>query len=273
MADPNRNRSEFVIFHATDLRPEGGVAFEHSVALARDADAQLYSVHAATMEPGEETRPMPDATALLQRWGDEAGVRFESRTHECCEDPVDTLLDAMHDVMPDLLVVGTHQRTGLNAVMSGSVAEGLANNSTVPTLLLPVGKPGFVHGGHLQLRRVLIPVGTDDDFEAAVETVAGLMNRLRRTDLEFHLLHLGDDDLLEDTLTPEHEGWSWVRVQLPEGHLSERIEQYCIEHDIDLVAMPTHQQRGLLDVFLGTNTQQTLRRVPCAMLAIPIPQT
>jgi nucleotide-binding universal stress UspA family protein len=260
---------DYVIFHATDLHPDGGVAFEHGVALARDTDAKLYSVHAATMELERETRPMPDATAKLREWGDDPGVRFEARTHQCCEDPVDTLLDAMRDVKPDLLVVGTHQRTGLNAVFRGSVAEGIANNAEVPTLLLPIGKPGFVRDGRIELDRVLIPVGSDAEFQAAIEAAADLIDRLSLVGVEFHLLHVGEEEVLDDTLAPEHEGWEWIRAEVPGDDLSEAIEQYARDNSIDLVAMTTHQQDGLLDVLTGTKTQQTVRRVPCPMLVVP----
>jgi hypothetical protein len=42
---------DFTIAHLTDLRPDGGVAFTHAVALATRAAAPLTTLHAATGVP------------------------------------------------------------------------------------------------------------------------------------------------------------------------------------------------------------------------------
>ncbi len=44
---PAKKPGDFVIIHATDLKPEGDGPFEHGVALARDGRARLVSVHAS----------------------------------------------------------------------------------------------------------------------------------------------------------------------------------------------------------------------------------
>ena len=47
---------------------------------------------------------------------------------------VDTVLEAADDVGADLIVVGTHGRTGFAHLVLGSVAERIVRRSTVPVL-------------------------------------------------------------------------------------------------------------------------------------------
>ena len=51
-------------------------------------------------------------------------------------EPVDTILAAIADLQPDLVVCGTHARTGLLRAPMGSVAEGVLRRSPVPVLVV-----------------------------------------------------------------------------------------------------------------------------------------
>lgn len=126
-----------LIAHTTSLS-EDDTAFVHAVSLALRAKARLASVHACSEPNGEHE--LPQASDVLRRWGlPENSVTHERISHSCCDDVADTLLDAMNELSPDLIVASTHARTGLSRLLSGSVAEGVARNVTVPTLLLPRG--------------------------------------------------------------------------------------------------------------------------------------
>jgi nucleotide-binding universal stress UspA family protein len=58
-------------------------------------------------------------------------------------DPVPSLMQATQRVGADLIVLGTHGKTGLDAFWSGSVAPKVSGRSTVPLLLVPLRKPGL----------------------------------------------------------------------------------------------------------------------------------
>lgn len=49
----------------------------------------------------------------------------------------DRILDAAHRIKADLIVVGTHGRTGLPRVLMGSVAEAVVRRSDIPVLVVP----------------------------------------------------------------------------------------------------------------------------------------
>lgn len=64
-----------------------------------------------------------------------AGVTLSSRL--ASGDPASALLHELKERKHDLVVVGTHGRTGLSHVLLGSVAEKLVRLSPVPVLTVP----------------------------------------------------------------------------------------------------------------------------------------
>ncbi|HEY3497903.1 MAG TPA: universal stress protein [Polyangiaceae bacterium] len=64
-----------------------------------------------------------------------AGLTVEGRL--CSGDPVSTLIAEAKSKQHDLVVIGTHGRTGLAHMLLGSVTEKLIRLSPVPVLTLP----------------------------------------------------------------------------------------------------------------------------------------
>lgn len=52
-------------------------------------------------------------------------------------DPQEQIIQFMTNNLADLLIVGTHGRTGLDHLISGSTAEYIIRHSTIPVLVLP----------------------------------------------------------------------------------------------------------------------------------------
>jgi universal stress protein A len=69
-----------------------------------------------------------------------AGVRFERRL--CSGNPAATILAELELGRHDLVIVGTHGRTGLRHALLGSVAEKLVRFSPVPVLTVPTRPAG-----------------------------------------------------------------------------------------------------------------------------------
>ena len=57
--------------------------------------------------------------------------------HTLVGDATDTLLQESIKLQPDVLVIGTHGRTGLEHILLGSTAEYLIRHATVPVLVVP----------------------------------------------------------------------------------------------------------------------------------------
>lgn len=234
------------IAHAAALTDEDLVPFEHGVALARASGAKLRSIHAAQSGDGD-ARPL-DAADVLARWGDSsARVDATLMIHDCCEDPVDTLLDALSKVGPDLVVAGTHQREGLARVLIGSRAEAIAQNVSVPTLLLPIGVDGFVsrETGEISLRKILVPIGDSVEARSAMEAAKALSLMAGVADeVELQRLHVEGGDL--------------------EAAIIEEARH------ADLIVMATRGHDSLGDVLRGSHTDRVLHRARCPLLSVPV---
>jgi hypothetical protein len=257
------------IAHATSLAEEDRLPFEHGVAMARRSRARLVSVTAnpASVEP----QAIPSAGEVLARWGlgaDEVG--HERIMHDCCDDPIDTLLDALGNLAPDLLIAGTHQRSGLARILSASRAEALAANVTCPTLVFPVGAEGFLAGaGELALQTIVVPCGDRAAAQLAIDKARRLVEILGVVPPELVLLHAvekNDHADLSDLMLPE--GWA-VRRMLThdalEHALSESGGAGCI------ISMATRGHDSFADVVMGSHTDRALRVARCPILVVPIP--
>jgi nucleotide-binding universal stress UspA family protein len=267
MEDPMHT---WTIAHATDLKPEGGIAFEHSVAIAERSRSRLVSLQA--VGSNAEARPMPDANELLSVWRGQGFVplQHDKVEHSCCEDPVDTLLDAMRNLEAHFLVVGTSQPQGIRRMLSGSVAESLALNTHLPTLFLPIGGTGFVNSttGQIELKRVLVPAGDEVSAHRAAAVVTDLAERLD-LQLEVYLVHVGSGGVPQGVL-PESSRIRWIVEERPGKNVEAVINSCVEEHAIDLVAMATHGQDSILDILRGSQTQRVLRTVHVPMLWDPL---
>lgn len=95
----------------------------------------------AAFSTATPTSPV-DAASARQKLVDEALVRLKELAREGEETvavvggPVDAILSHAADWHPDLIVMGTHGRTGLAHFLNGSVAEGVVRHARLPVLIV-----------------------------------------------------------------------------------------------------------------------------------------
>lgn len=258
-----------LIVHTTDLSGDDTLAFAHAVALASRRGAKLLSIHACT-GPAPSER-MPRAEPLLQRWraGDEyPTVEHEHMVHQCCDDTTDTLMDALRRVQPDLVVTATHGRTGLSRIFAESIAEAVARNVPVPTLIVPLEGDGFVDraSGAVRLGRVLVPIGEQHDAERAVRAACELLTLAGVEDAELVLLHVDDGRPVPRVSVPHDVRTS---ARSAKGPLHEAIVDVARDARACAIVMATHGHDSMRDVLFGSNTERVLRATPCPILSVP----
>jgi nucleotide-binding universal stress UspA family protein len=100
---------------------------------------------ASRMLPGTTSRLLELTTQDAERYFQEMedGLRregFEASAHVLRGDPASVIIDAAEQAKIDLIVLGTHGKTGMDAFWAGSVAHRICGQSKVPLLLIPVGK-------------------------------------------------------------------------------------------------------------------------------------
>ena len=137
------------ILHPTDFSRASGAAFAKAVQLAKDNRAELLLVHVFTLPlqmMGEAYIP-PDAYAAIEAstraWAKkgldkliakakQAGVRARGLVLEGI--PHDRITRAARSNRTDLIVMGTHGRTGLARLFLGSVAARVLSTATCPVM-------------------------------------------------------------------------------------------------------------------------------------------
>jgi nucleotide-binding universal stress UspA family protein len=132
------------ILVAADFSEPSLHAFQLALALARDSQAHLDIVHVAVappmVTPSELQRTLQGSGGY--RADLEARLRSAYPTDGACAasyvildgDPVVELLQAVHDRACQLVVMGTHARSGFGRVLLGSVATAVIRKADCPVL-------------------------------------------------------------------------------------------------------------------------------------------
>jgi nucleotide-binding universal stress UspA family protein len=130
------------ILHPTDFSERSAFAFSLACTLARDYAARLVLVHVTptVVVSGElvaiPPQP-PDVWKTLQEqlanWrSPDPNVSVEHHLKE--GDPATEIMRLAQETKGDLIVMGTHGRTGLDRLLMGSVAEGVLPKAPCPVL-------------------------------------------------------------------------------------------------------------------------------------------
>lgn len=140
---------------ATDFSPYAEAALRWADAVSQAFKAELIIIHALDLTLGglagltPEVAAFPVADQLVDRLREEAKTGMgrlaarvpRARTLIREGSPRTTILHVASEVGADLIVVGTHGRTGLAHMLIGSVAEHMVRHSRVPVLTVRLAEP------------------------------------------------------------------------------------------------------------------------------------
>jgi nucleotide-binding universal stress UspA family protein len=130
------------ILHPTDFSKHSDYAFQLACSLARDYGARLIIVHVAEpplpiygeglVLPPPQVPKEPLLAKLDQLLPQDPKLQAEHRLLE--GDAATGIRRAAQESKCDLIVMGTHGRTGLGRLLMGSVAEQVVRTSSCPVL-------------------------------------------------------------------------------------------------------------------------------------------
>jgi nucleotide-binding universal stress UspA family protein len=257
-----------LIAHATaDLSPND-IGFIHGIALAaaQSGERELVTLH--SYEGGPAYDPVGPAL-WLSRWG-LPGDHIKHRFVPCSgyDDTTDALLAACRSVRPDLVILPTHERSGVSRLFMGSVAEGVARNLSIPCLLLPLSGRRLVdeQTGKINLERMLVLGGAPTDAQLGVDTAAWFARGIGRTGAQATMLHVFDRTRFPETTQP---AGLRLRVQHRAGELNDVVTMVCAELQPELIVMVSHGHDQLRDVLLANRTERVLRAAHRPLLWVP----
>jgi nucleotide-binding universal stress UspA family protein len=253
------------ILFATDFSPFSDYALPYAVALARQYGGAIFATHVAASAGNDfvtsETWPM--AIDDIEHRDQEQVKRLDSALYGV---PHKILMKMGHvwqvlrtlirEHNIDLLVLGTHGRTGFRKLMMGSVAEEIFRQAQCP--VLTVGPEVRSRGdGAIRLRNILFAT----DFTLA--SVAGLryaISLAEENEGTLSMLHcletpaVGSVDFeshasflrerLADLVPKDAEFWCRTKCFVEYGDHAEAIVNFAATHDIDLIVMGVRPAAG-----------------------------
>jgi nucleotide-binding universal stress UspA family protein len=184
----------------------------------------------------------------------------------------------------DLIVVGTHGRTGLRRLLLGSVAEKTVRLAA-SSVLVARGTPGAAEGGY---RRVV--VGTDYSPLGDLAVTRALEHAAAGAHV--HVMHAWQlptqsapetaavvaelrGALAEETQRLGVErlrGWRGARpdvvlvAETSEAPAQEALIERAEALGADLIAVGSHGRRGVRRLLLGSVAESVVRHAPCSVL-------
>ena len=262
------------IAHPIDISDPDGVAFAHALRLAVEFRCRLNLLHVRPPESGDSGDMFPRVRQTLIRWGmlppDAEPADIEARLGVAVRkiairryDPAQGVAEFLNKHQPDLIVMATHGRQGLDSWLSGSVSAEIARKTQLPALFFgPKAKP-FVDmaTGRLLLNNVAVPVADHPSPLRALDVLRRLTGKLGVSE---HLVHAGNSPIrISDT------SGAPLKVRTMTGPVVETILAAAETFGADLIAMPTAGQNGFLDALRGSTTEQVVRKAQLPLLALP----
>ena len=207
-------------------------------------------------------------------------------------DAAKTILAVALETGCELIVLGTHGRTGWSRVLAGSVAESVLRQAHCPVLAVrtsgvrrgqPMPETGaavrtIVHPTDLTERsRVILPVAR------ALARDCGARLLLLHVVPTIDLLHFEGPAPIQEPAACETELQDLrerlegpdlrypVEIQLRLGDPAAEILRAIEERACDLVLLGTHGRCGLTRLLLGSVAEEVLRRATCPVLIFKTP--
>ena len=291
------------ILCAVDFSDYSRHALEYAVAMGAYYDARVTALHAFSIAPMVTTAPFGlesmQAIGLqdVDREAVEAAARrFVAQVPAAAPPDVrvteglrvaDDVLTQADRQNADLLVVGSHGRSGFERMLIGSTADRILRTSSRPVLVVPP----HASAPAMPFRRILCPVDFSDSSVRALEYAVQLAEE---TDGRLTLLHAIElpPELHEflpisldvssvrsgaeaaartrlEALVPEGAStYCTIDTRVAEGKAHREILAVAAQIGADLIVMGVHG-RGAVDVAVfGSNTQSVVRGAACPVLTV-----
>jgi nucleotide-binding universal stress UspA family protein len=282
-------------------------ALAQAAALGRQCRASVVALHAfavapvtdriivgapIVLEPAHGSSDMrATLTTELRAFVDSVETGGSAVQLEIAEgDPIDAIVRASRTRRADLIVMGTHGRSGMDRVMLGSVAESVLRKADCPVLTVP-RRAGPV--ASLAFTRILCAIDFSAASLRALQYAAELAPAAGADLCALHVVELvtGDGDGLHkeiiDAATDYRESFRQAALErlaaavpaalgddrnlrplVTIGRPHREIVRIAEHEHCDLIVMGV-EARSRADLLLfGSTTQHVLRRASCPVLTI-----
>jgi nucleotide-binding universal stress UspA family protein len=299
------------ILVAVDFSDESEIAVHQALDIARHVGASLTLLHVgAVPEKPEGIPPSMHATMAEylrivdqyltedRRKLEELRERLSGQGVEVSHMVIDGIPDkglckAAEEMKADLIVTGSHGRTGVKRFFLGSVAERVVRMATTNVMVARPAKD--TAGGY---RRVLVATDFSEMSEKALELGIALAASGGVVDV-LHCWYLppmsypyyaptkaaselvtsirdsitASNDKLGNELLARHGNDPRLSFHQVEAAPAQGIQEWLETHEYGLVVTGSHGRRGAARLLLGSVAEKTVRHTPCSVLVVHEPSS
>jgi nucleotide-binding universal stress UspA family protein len=265
----------------TDFSETADHALRYASGLARALGAKLTIVYADPFVP-----PI-DFTATVGAWDEFSFVSLQARAQDHLrsdaeanidpavsydiairvDPPLDGILAEARAIDADLIVMGTHGRTGFRRLIIGSVTEAVMRHAKVPVIAVPPHAATFS-----SMRTIVCPVIDETRLEAL-----GVAAQIAPPDARFIVIRATVADDAEQAA----DDLFGLRAAIPEAllsrcelkllddeHAGNQIEGLAKTAHADLIVAAEPAGRSTSDVIRGTFAARLVQHSECPVLTV-----
>jgi nucleotide-binding universal stress UspA family protein len=277
-------------------------ALDHAAALARWYEARLVALHVVPLVPSTLTFPPAISAATLEpiphelfhdelrRFVAPVAELVPAETVVVSGDPARTILEQAQGTEADLLVLGTHGRSGFERLVLGSVAEKVLRSAACPVLTVPPAAAQAAPASRPPYRRILCPVDFSTTAERALRYAMSLAEEAKARITVLHVLEwfpeqeirehrhfdvpeyrrfLEEDARrrLAEAVPEEARTWCEPVERVGTGKAYREILRVAVEEGSDAIVMGVHG-RGAAHLFFGSTANHVVRQATCPVLTV-----
>jgi nucleotide-binding universal stress UspA family protein len=275
-------------------------ALKYAMKLAAWYGSTLHVLHVMPPLPPSTVSPLGEAgrqltarnlNTMIDRWSDPR-VQVSADLEEG-GDVAACILEQADVIDADLIVTGSHGRTGLKRALLGSVVEHLLHRSRRPVLTIPSHADTAELARPVTFRRIICAV----DFSLpSLNALAHALSIAEEADAAITLLHVievppelatpslppdADIDTVRSAeeakrlarlteLIPEHaRDYCTVQTAVLEGGASRQILRVAGEQQSDLIVVGVHGRNAIDLAVFGSNSRDVITNATCPVLIVP----
>lgn len=285
-----------------DLSDTSRHALDHAFAFARWYRARLTVLHVLNMplpvagatgmpvdpglpafRPAEVAEDVRRFSGLMNRADRDADVVVVEGT------PVREILRQTERMPADLLVMGTHGRSGFEALFLGSVTEKVLRSTRVPVLTVP---PAVDRVESVVYKTILCPIEFSDASTRALEYALTLaqetgarlillhvveqlvdapqLGEVSRFSLSDYRRHLEEDarSRLRSAVPEEARVWCSPEERVLSGKAYRVILDIAQQENVEAIVMGVHGKGVLNRRLFGSTTHHVIREARCPVLTL-----